>query len=122
MSNVEIKTTEEAIKIFEDESINHGLFTENGDSKKANESYFLINKSASFLHNQKSLDLLLSLLENDNLSVRLWSAYYLLDTNNKDKALDVISKISKGSGIVSFNAEMTLKEYNKGNLKIIYEN
>ena len=56
------------------------------------------------------------MLEDNNLSVRIWAAYALLHVNTP-KAVKALKEIVKtDSGIMGFNAEMTLDEFKKGNI------
>ena len=55
-------------------------------------------------------------MEDNNLSVRIWAAYALLHVNSP-KAVKALKEIVKNdSGIMGFNAEMTLDEFKKGNI------
>ena len=59
-------------------------------------------------------------MEDNNLSVRIWAAYALLHVNTP-KAVKALKEIVKNdSGIMGFNAEMTLDEFKKGNIKPAY--
>lgn len=53
------------------------------------------------------------LLEHSNASVRLTTAFCLIPIM-PEQARDVLVKLASGRGLVAFNAEMTLSEWDKG--------
>lgn len=58
---------------------------------------------------------LTSILDHPNPSVRGWAATHLLGSD-PDKALPVLRRLSALPGIIGFEAEMVIKEWNKGKL------
>jgi hypothetical protein len=60
------------------------------------------------------------LLNSDNDNVRLWAATHTLPTNEVE-AKRVLQELASNSGLNAFSAEMTLKEWNQGNLKLTYD-
>ena len=111
-----IKDISEAIKLFEEAAINHAEATENGDYKTGNKAYQKKIVAISYLKEHNSVDKLLEYLNHSNIRVRLSAATYLLPKYEKE-AIQVLEQIAEGTGILSFNAEMTISEWRKGNLK-----
>jgi len=60
------------------------------------------------------------LLNSENENVRLWAATHLLPTNEFE-AKKVLQELALKPGFNAFSAEMTLKEWEKGNLKLAYD-
>ncbi|MFA6172020.1 MAG: DUF2019 domain-containing protein [Patescibacteria group bacterium] len=92
----------------------HGIGTEKGDYKKANKAY---EKLMIIYHkikeNDPQFNLLLPLLKHDNPYVRLWSASHLLSSTKEAKK--VLKQLMKQRGLASFDAKMTLQEWEKEN-------
>lgn len=107
----------EVIKGFEESAVQHTLATDIGDYKVANKNYKSMVKAVDYLKNWKSLNILTPLLKHSNLGVRLWSATFLLSVN-EDCAIQTLQELSHGNGITSFNAQITLREWQAGRLKI----
>ncbi|MEX2140345.1 MAG: hypothetical protein WD894_13865 [Pirellulales bacterium] len=59
------------------------------------------------------------LMADENPHVRLWAAAHSL-TWASDRARPVLAELAKSAGPGSFDAEMTLKEFDKGNLSYNY--
>ena len=95
----------------------HALATENGDYKTVNKYYDAIVQSAKHLREKYSILDLEPLLQSDGVGVRLWSASYLLkfELNN---AVTTLEEIAKGTSIHAFTAEMTLKQFQTGELEL----
>jgi len=98
----------------------HGEATMEGDYKLANENYDklvkLLQKIRQFGNDGDIA--LLSLIEDENQSVRCWAATDSLKYD-KRKAVKVLKKLSKEEGIIAFDAKMVLSEWKKGNLKLL---
>lgn len=111
-----INTIEEALSVFENNAILYSEATETGEYKVVNKSHDTIRKCINFIREQNKMDLLLNFLDHENSSVRLWAAYALLPIYTKkcEKTLKDIRK--KDKGIIGGDAELTLKEWKKGNL------
>jgi hypothetical protein len=61
-----------------------------------------------------------SLLNSENENVRLWAATHTLRTNEAE-AKRILHDLAGKSGLNAFSAEMTLSEWEKGNLKLTYD-
>jgi hypothetical protein len=101
-----------ALDLFEAAAIKNAAATEEGNYRVGNKEYDKISKAVAFLKEQNQLESLSGLLTNDSVGVRLWAASYLLPIF-EEKALLVLQEISDGTGILSFDAKMTLSEWKK---------
>lgn len=111
-----IKDIETALDIFESSAVKEVEATDIGDFKTVNKCYSKIAKSVTFLKENNALDKLEHFLISPSVGVRLWSACYLLPVK-ETKAIKVLEEIAKCTGIYSLNAETTISEWRKGNLK-----
>ncbi|WP_158306267.1 DUF2019 domain-containing protein [Paenibacillus curdlanolyticus] len=106
-----------AISKFIEASIKHREGIDQGDSRTANASYKKLYNSYVWLKENNHVSELVILLDHENEGVRCWAARYTLILN-KEKAEKVLEELrSSLSHNVSFSAEMTLKEWEDGNLK-----
>ncbi len=60
------------------------------------------------------------LLKSENENVRLWAATHTLQTNEVE-AKQVLHELVVKPGLNGFSAEMTLRQWEKGNLKLTYD-
>jgi hypothetical protein len=106
-----------ALAAFEVAAEKHAVATETGDHKTANKNYDIIISVVNVLKSENKIDYLYQFLSHNSIGVRSAAASYLLESYEK-QAVEVLEQI-KGSeyGIHSFNAEMVLSEWRKGNLK-----
>ena len=114
-----IKELERIIEEYKSYAVNHGEATLEGDSTVANQNY---DKLKTVLKQIKEFGddgglALLSLLEDNNQSIRCWAATDSLRFN-ESKAKKALKKLSKEDGIIAFDAKMVLKEWRKGTLKL----
>jgi hypothetical protein len=109
---------DEIIENFIDATIKHGEATEEENWKVANRQYKTIEKSYQQLKemDEEGVNELIKLLDYDNDYVKLWSASYLLPVT-EEKAKSILIMLSQKVGPPSFEAKMTLEEWEKGNLK-----
>jgi hypothetical protein len=61
------------------------------------------------------------LLKSENENVRLWAATHTLSTNEVE-AKQVLNELLAKPGLNAFSAEMTLRQWEKGNLNLTYDN
>lgn len=115
----EIENTQQALDLFEKYSISRGKALETGNSKVANYNYDRIENVIRFLREKKELSKLSVFYNHLNAFVKLDAAAYLLPVFEKE-SLKVMKEIMKVEGIVSFDAEMTIKEWKNGNLRNFY--
>lgn len=94
-----------------------GAYSELGDSKNANKQYKKVHETYLFFKNKNRLDVLLELLNHDNPYVRLGASTYTLqiDPQRAEKTLEELLGVRRG--LLGFEAQMTLQEWRKGNLK-----
>ena len=114
-----IGSTEEAIKIFADAAIKHGEASEQGKYRVGNRSYKYLVLAVQFLRKKNQVDLLKRLLQHDDSGVRIWSATYLLFSSYKNIAEKILKKESLKTGLRAFSAEMVLKQWHEGALKLL---
>lgn len=112
-----IQNTDTALEIFEEAATSHSNAIETGDYKVANKSYDRIIVAAAFLKQEGKIRLVSKFLNHASSGVRSWAAAYLLPIQEQD-AIRVLESVAKGKGLLSFEAEMTLSEWRKGNLKL----
>ena len=98
----------------------HGEATLAGDDKKANQSYSDIIRHLSNLRKQEDDGeaSLFSLSKSENRSVACWASTHLLTTNEAEAILRLEELTEIDSGPVGFDAEMVLKEWRAGRLKL----
>ena len=95
-------------------AVSHGEATLSGDFRKANRQYGILSGYYSQIKDDPAaLEIFSTLLSHDNVSVRIWSAAYLLPHNSL-MAVRVLKEISKGEGIMAFNAKMVLENMTHG--------
>ena len=115
-----IKSQEEALRLFEENSIKQAQTLETGNYKLGNRCFDNKIKCLSYLYKTNGMGMLEQLLSHENVGVRESASYAYLSVCPK-KGEEVLSEIANGSyGIHSFNAEMILKEWKKGELKFIF--
>lgn len=112
-----INDIQSALHQFEAAAIKYAEATEKGNSKVVNRNFSIITKIIQFLKNENGLSNLSIFLNHSSTGVRLWAATYLL-LIEENEAIKVLQQISSQKGILSFDAQMTLSEWKKGNLKL----
>jgi hypothetical protein len=97
----------------------HGEAIAEGNYKIANKSHDKLLKTLMAIRQYKTegCNALLKLTDHEKDAVRGWAAIHSLkyDTEKSEKVLE---EITKKKGIISFSAEMALKEWKKGTLEI----
>ena len=108
-----IKNIEEALALFEKNAIIYGNTSVSGNYRICNKAYDVIIKCIDFLKEENKIDILLSMLEHNNISVKYLAACFLLPIYTKEskKALKWIKK--NDDGMIGFHAEITLDEWRK---------
>ena len=109
MSNSLIKDYEHAAKL-------HGNATTRGDSRAANKAHAELVEAFKKLREDGELQCLDVLLNHSDPFVRCWAATHFLLVD-EERATGVLKALTKAKGIVSFNAEMVLKEWRAGRLR-----
>ena len=109
---------EELVNSFIKNTTLEDEFTDQGDHKKVNETYWKIIKIIKAINDiDPKFDSLEHLLKHKNDSVKTWTAAIMLFTEKKDKAAKFLKKLGKKKGFVALDAMMTLKEWKAGRLK-----
>lgn len=105
---------------FVKSAADHGLYSDLSDSIKANEAHDRIMTALSKMKilPDHGKDVLLRLQNNENNFVRRWAATYLLPLDER-VALGTLGGIALGEGLSAFNAEMVLKLWRSGKLKLV---
>jgi len=88
------------------------------DYIKANKCYKKITECYCKLKDLQAVSSLKDLLQHENESVVVWASLHLLPYESKI-AEDALARIAKKGGLIAFDAEMTLKEWKAGRLKIV---
>lgn len=113
-----MKNIDDMIEEYIQLTISRGEALEEGNSKKANKQFDKIRKIEKELKLDSDLYVKYfePLLEHENDYVKVNAAYSLLPLTTK-KSEKVLAELSKKRGLMAFEAEMTLQEWKKGNLK-----
>lgn len=114
-----INNVEEALALFQDAAIKHEEASKEGNYKVVNLNYGKIADAVKFLKERCELDKLSVFYNHPSAGVCVFAAAYLLPVF-EDDSIRVLRKISKGKGLNSVTAEMTLKEWLNGNLRDFY--
>jgi hypothetical protein len=110
--------SESAINAIIESSKRHSDATDIGDYKTANKNYNVIQKAVTYLRENDGLSELKNLLTNDEISVKVWVATFLLKHYEQD-AVTVLEDVAKKSiPQHSFNAKMVLQEWRNGRLNM----
>jgi hypothetical protein len=93
----------------------------NDDQKTARKYYKKMDMCFRTLRDSGKLVELLRFLNHENESVRLWVSTHLLPYDER-QAKDSLKKIADSkTGLNSFSADMTIREWSKGNLTYLIE-
>lgn len=94
----------------------------NGDSKKANKAYKKIVAAKDYILSKEQLELLAPNLDSDSISIKIWTARYLLFSSTFSKqSEDILQSISNSeNNLLGTIAEQTLKEWKNGKLTLEY--
>ncbi len=95
--------------------------TEKNDPRAAKKYYKIMDSLFRKLRDSGLLVELVKFLNHENDEVRLWVSTHLL-VYNESIAKKSLEKIANSElGLTAFSAEMTLQEWNKGNLTYLVE-
>ena len=111
-----METITKMINAFEQAASKYSEATEVGNARVANRNFDKVEKIVLYLKENNSLDELRMFLNHDVIGVRMLAASYLLPKYEKE-ASSILEEISNQKGMIPFIAEMTLKEWRKGNLR-----
>ena len=105
---------------FRESARRHGGFTIQGDARSANREQASIVAAVRLLREtpDKGARYLSQLLDDVDLSVVVWAALYLLPMDER-RALAALTNASRsGRQLHALNAEMVMKEWEAGRLKV----
>jgi len=102
---------------FEKAAIAHEEATEAGNHRAANKSYDVIVKVIRILREQGEMLALMSFLNHSSDGVMVWAATYLLSLR-EEEAVRTLERIAVGGGLRAFAAEIVLREWRKGTLRL----
>lgn len=111
-----IQNIESALSSFIIEATSQVAATEIGDSKASNKAFNQIIQIVKYLKDNDKLIELEAFLNHNNVGVRMFAAYALLQINSK-RAVAILSAIAEQNDIHSLTASTTLDQWNKDNLK-----
>ena len=117
-----IDSVEEALKMFEENSIRQAQTLETGNYKIGNKCFDNKMKCLSYIYKCGKLKELEKYLAHENVGLRETAAYAYLSICPQEGEV-VLSEIAQGNyGFHSLTAEMTLKEWKEGKLSFIFQN
>ena len=115
---VVFSNSKSAINALIESSKKHSEAANTGDYKTANKNYDVIQKAVVYLRANDGLAELKNLLANNETSVKVWAATFLLKHYEKD-AIAVLEDIAQKSiPQHSFDARMVLQEWRNGRLNM----
>ena len=105
---------------FEKSALEYGRLLDAGNSRAANTYHDGIMSALSHMKtlSDHGEDILIDLQQHSNESVRSWAATYLLPLR-EEIALQTLRDLSSKTGRVAHSAEMVLKLWQLGKLKLV---
>ncbi len=101
---------------FIDASIKYGESVEEGTSRKTNRYSKIIRTIRSELKSKGELEILIPLLNHNNDNVKLSAATSLIWIMEQ-QSKEVLEELKTKRGLLGFEAEMFLQEWEKGNIE-----
>jgi hypothetical protein len=98
----------------------HGFYTHEGNPRATNKAHDRVVAAREGLRARpdKGRQFLSACLADDDPAVATWAAFYLLPFRDAE-AIETLERVARSDvGPVAFDAEMTLKEWRAGRLKI----
>jgi hypothetical protein len=113
-----MRTLEQILDEFLDACLKEEDSLSRGDAKTGNKQYRIIKKIRGNLKSnpEYGIEKLAPFLQHPSENVRLQTACSLLSIMPK-QAKEVLLEVAASRGLVALNAQMTLSEWEKGNLK-----
>jgi len=108
----------ELIAKYRRHAVEHGAATEAGDYKKGNAHHDRLIEVLGDLrqHGAQGEQALLDLMRDESASARIWAATHSLSVDEA-QARRALESLSAEPGIIGFEAQMVLSEWDKGNLR-----
>ena len=117
--NIKQSTVDDLKNLYVNAAMSHAVNVADGNYKEANKQYDLL--ASVFreirLRGKEAEDMLLGLLRHNEDAVKGWAASHALRFAPNDAEAVLVKLSESGKMPWSFDAEMTLKEWRKGNLK-----
>ena len=107
-------------EIFVEGARQHGEGTIDGDAPVTNRAYKKLISALREIRKtpDRGENFLNSLLDSDNPSIVIWSALHLLPFRENEAVLALQKVAETAPPLIAFGAEMTLKEWRAGRLKV----
>jgi len=103
--------TNELLEDYKQEAIQHGICSEEGDSRRGNKAYDKLHKILKEIKDQGEESRLIELFNDENRWVQLWAASHCLEFEEK-KSLKKLKQIKKEKlPHISSDAEYTIMEW-----------
>jgi len=113
-----IRDEQTALKLFRSAATAHAAATETGEYKVGNRAQKQLMKALKWLVANEATHLLHPLLDSSDVGPCTWAAAYLLAHQGDSNAEKALIKVAAEDNIHGFGAEMTLKEWRAGRLKL----
>lgn len=99
-------------------AVRHRIATDSSDYRVANNNARLLRSTYRKVKDlgDRAQEAFLSLLDHPDPAVQGWVARYALEIEPR-RSESVLRDLSRGSGLLALDAEMTLKEWRKGTLQ-----
>jgi|GEM_PF-2468491 hypothetical protein len=112
--------TDKIVAEFESFCIKNDIAAQALNSKLANKYAKKIINCYLQLKELGKTNELSKLLKSENENVRVWAATHTLSTNEVE-AKQVLNELVAKPGLNAFSAEMTLRQWERGNLNLAYD-
>lgn len=118
MANIEEEPVKILVARYAAAAADHGRATENGDHKRANKAYKVIESVFRELRRRgpEALRQLGSLLDSPDAGVQCWAGAHALEFAPEDAERALSAVASGNSRLIGLSAEMTLKQWRAGKL------
>ena len=118
MKKFEDIASQEILSFYREAAIDHGLATNSGDHKRANAAYKKLILALREIRQRgdEAIKEFMNLLEDCDLSVRLWAATHALEFKHgvAERTLKMIA--SGPSSLQEFSARLVLDEWKSGGM------
>ena len=116
-----IRSTEEALQMFEESSIKYEAAMNDAKPRVANRHYDVFTSCISYLHKHGDLFCLQKLFDHPNQVVRINAAYALLRFRQVKSEAILREIANNGMGYAKLDATLTLEYWLKGELHFPFE-
>jgi hypothetical protein len=109
---------EDLLKTYRECAVAHAEGTLSGNSTATNKAYDQLHIALKSLCKIGADDSILSLFDDENVSVQLWAAAHSLEVDEKKSVAALEKIISAGIPLVSMSARYTLQGWQNGELRV----